>query len=430
MLDFFKLSWGMVVVEALMKSVGDKLVKVLLGIAVLLVIAIVGVGAFLLGRGSDSDSSANTAAGEFDYSVLNEVQRILERDYVKPDNLDQEALFEAAVNGMVGLLNDNGTYYVTPTDHQLDTTVSGSFEGIGATISSQNNEIVIVAPIRGTPAEAAGLSSGDVILTVDGESTKGWTVEKTVLRIRGPKGTQVVLEIRHDDGKVQEYKLTRSTVQVDSVLRDPPGGAMRDSAGNTVQGIGYVQIREFSRRTPMELENAIREEVAEGAKAMIIDVRSNPGGLLQQTLQMADLFLDRGTLLIQRDRNGNETTSNAEGYRRGQIIQDMPIVVLQNRFSASASEILAAALRDNGRATIIGEKSFGKGTVNVARELDNGGAVYVSVAQWLTPSGALIDKVGVYPDIEVIPTDEDIDLRRDVQFFRAIDILRAQARIP
>jgi carboxyl-terminal processing protease len=419
------------VVEALMKSVGDKFVKVLLGAALILVIAVVGVGAFILGRESDSNSSSAAASSsEFDYSVLNEVKRILERDYVKPDNLDEEALFEAAVNGMVGLLNDNGTYYVTPTDHQLDTTISGSFDGIGATISSQNNDIVIVAPIKGTPAEAAGLKSGDVILAVDGESTKGWTVEKTVLRIRGPKGTQVTIEIKHDDGKTQEYKLTRSTVQVDSVLRDPPGGAVRDSSGAIVDGIGYVQIREFSRRTPMELENAIRDEVAEGAKGMIIDVRSNPGGLLQQTLQMADLFLDKGTLVIQRDRSGNETTSSAEAFRRGQIIADMPIVVLQNRFSASASEILASALRDNGRATIVGEKSFGKGTVNIARQLDNGGAVYVSIAQWLTPSGALIDKVGILPDVEVIPTDEDVDLRRDPQFYRAVDILRSKIRLP
>lgn len=413
-----------------MKSVGDKLMKVLLGLAVILVLAVVGIGGFVLGRESESSGSAAAADSQFDYSVLNEVKQILQRDYVKPDNIDEEALFEAAVNGMVGILNDNGTYYVTPTDHRLDTTISGSFEGIGATISSQNNEIVIVAPIKGTPAEAAGLKSGDVILKVDGESTKGWTVEKTVLRIRGPKGTQVTLEIKHDDDKIEEYKLTRSTVQVDSVTRDPPGGAIRDSSGAIVDGIGYVQIREFSRRTPMELENAIRDEVAEGAKAMIIDVRSNPGGLLQQTLQISDLFLDKGTILIQRDRNGNETASNAEAYRRGQIIADLPIVVLQNRFSASAAEILAAALRDNGRATIVGEKSFGKGSVNIARELDNGGAIYVSVAQWLTPRGALIDKIGVLPDIEVIPTDEDIDLRRDPQLYRAVDILRRQARAP
>jgi carboxyl-terminal processing protease len=391
---------------------------------------VVAVGAYMLGQDSDSGGNAVTTETQYDYDVLNEVRQILQRDYVKPDNLDEEALFEAAVNGMIGILNDNGTYYVTPTDHQLDTTISGSFEGIGATISAQNNEIVIVAPIRGTPAEAAGLTSGDIILAVDGESTKGWTVEKAVLRIRGPKGTQVTLEIKHDDGKVQEYKLTRSTVQVDSVTRDPPGGAIRDSSGNIVDGIGYVHIREFSRRTPMELENAIREEVAEGAKAMILDVRSNPGGLLQQTLQATDLFLDRGTILIQRDRNGNETNSNAESYRRGQIISDVPIVVLQNRFSASAAEIVAAALRDNGRATIVGEKSFGKGTVNIARELDNGGALYVSVAQWLTPAGAVIDQIGVRPDIEVIPTDEDIDLRRDVQLFRAVDLLRGQARLP
>jgi carboxyl-terminal processing protease len=408
-----------------MKPTGDKLVRILMVVAALLVVGVVGVGAFLIGRGSDNTSSASAAAGDFDYSVLNQVHELLRRDYVKQDNLDDEALFEAAVNGMLDILNDHGTYYVTPTDHQLDTTLTGSFDGIGATISQYDNEIVIVAPIRDTPAERAGIVSGDVILQVDGESTKGWTVDKTVLRIRGPKGSEVSLQIRHEDGAVQDYKLTRATVQVDSVTRDAPGGALRDSAGAIAEGIGYIYIREFSRRTPQELEAAVKEELAEGIKGLIIDVRSNPGGLLVQTQQMVDLFLDRGVIVIQRDATGRESEVSA---RQGQIagLSGIPIVVLQNKYSASASEIFAAALRDNDRARIVGEISTGKGTVNIARDLPNGGALYVSIANWLTPKGALIDNVGIRPDFEVIPTDEDIDLRRDVQVARAIEVLRGQ----
>ena len=409
-----------------MKPSGDKYVRVLLGVAAILVVGVVGVGAFLLGRNAESTSGASASAGEFDYSILNQVRDLLDRDYVKPDNLDDEALFEAAVNGMLDILNDRGTYYVTPTDHQLDTTLTGSFDGIGATISQFDNEIVIVAPIKDTPAEKAGIVSGDVILSVDGESTKGWTVDKTVLRIRGPKGTQVKIDVRHEDGSEEQYTLTRSTVQVDSVTRDPPSGALRDSGGNIADGIGYIYIREFSRRTAQELESALKAEIDEGNKSLIIDLRSNPGGLLQTTLTMTDLFLDRGTILIQRDQNGKETTYSAKS---GQALpSDMPIVVLQNKYSASASEIFAAALRDNGRAVVVGETSTGKGTVNIARELPNGGALYVSIANWLTPTGALIDKVGVRPDFEVVPSDEDIDLRRDVQVARAIDILRGQVK--
>ncbi|HLF79921.1 MAG TPA: S41 family peptidase [Dehalococcoidia bacterium] len=412
------------------KTRGDRLTKLLVILAGGLVLAIIALGAFFVGRESKSEARpiSSAASGDFDYSLLNQIRQVLGKDYVKQENLDDQALFEAAINGMLGLLNDKGTYYMTPEDFQTDTTLTGSFEGIGATVSAQNNEIVIVSPIKDTAAEKAGLKSGDVILAVDGESTKGWTVEKTVLRIRGPRGTQVTISIRHADGKTEDYKLTRQTVQVESVSTLPPGGSLKDASGNAVSGIAYVHIREFSRRTPQELEQAVKEQISQGAKSLIIDVRSNPGGLLNTTIQSADEFLDNGNIVIQRDGSGRETAYTA---RNGQIIPaNMPIVLLQNRYSASASEVLAAALQDNGRATIIGEKSFGKGTVNTARELDNGGAVYVSIANWLTPKGALIDNVGVVPDIEVKRTDEDIDLRRDPEVAKAIEVLRGMAKAP
>jgi carboxyl-terminal processing protease len=189
-----------------------------------------------------------------------------------------------------------------------------------------------------------------------------------------------------------------------------------------------VQIQEFSRRTAQELEGAIREQITNKAiKALIIDVRYNGGGLLDTTVTTADLFLDEGTILTEREADGQETDFVA---KRGQIIPNMPIVILQNRFSASASEVLAAALRENNRATIIGETSFGKGTVNSPRELSDGGALYVTIAEWLTPSGTLINGVGIFPDVEVIPTDDEIDQRLDPQLQRAVDLLQGQARSP
>ena len=415
-------------VEAPTKPNGDNLKRILIGLTVVLLVGIVGSVAFVVGRESQSSATIRTADAEFDYSVLNQVKEILGENYVKPDNLDDEALFEAAVNGMLGLLNDDGTYYVRPSDFQLDTTLTGSFEGIGATISSQNNEIVIISTFKDAPAAMAGLQPGDVIIAVDGESAAGWTSEKTALTIRGPKGTAVIVRVRHVSGDEEDYRLIRNTVQVESVTTAPPGGVLRDENGALVEGIGYVQIREFSRRTAQELDDAIREEVKKGAKALIIDVRFNGGGLLSSTLASVDLFLDSGTIAIQRDGDGQETIFSAKA---GQTA-DVPLIVLQNRFSASASEILTAALKDNERATIVGETSFGKGTVNTAKELANGGAVYVSIAHWLTPAGALIDKVGVRPDVEVIPTDEDIDLRRDAQLRRAVQMLLAeiQAAVP
>ncbi|MPZ50064.1 MAG: PDZ domain-containing protein [Dehalococcoidia bacterium] len=328
---------------------------------------------------------------------------------------------------MLNVLNDSGTFYVDPTSFELDTALTGSFDGIGATISQQGEDIVIVAPIKDTPAERAGLTTGDVITAVDGESTEGWNVERTVLRIRGPRGTDVTISITHDDGRIEDYKLTRARVQVESVSTVPPGGSLRDAGGQAVSGLGYVQIREFTPRTAQELEAAVREVVDQGARGLIIDVRRNLGGNLASTISSADLFLDNGTILIQRDGDGRETSYVAKS---GQVAPDVPIVILQDRFSASASEVLAAALQENARATVIGEKSFGKGTVNTPRELPDGGALFVTIAQWLTPNGTLIDKVGIRPDIEVIPSDEDIDLRRDPQMFRAIEVLRGQVRAP
>ena len=411
------------------KRGNDRLVKILLGLAAVLFVVIVGVGAFALGRESgDSTSEAAPAAtneedGRFDYGLLNEVRDLLDRYYVRPENLDDQSLFEAAVNGMLDILSDSGTYYVPPELHQTSTLLTGAFEGIGATISQDGDQIVIVAPIRDTPAERAGLVSGDVILAVDGESLAGWTTDQAVLRIRGEKGTEVTLTVLHADGTQEDITLVRDTVLVDSVYTDPPGGVLRDAEGNEVTNIGYVWIQSFSGRTDTELEDAVNGLLDSGIDGLIIDVRNNGGGLVNTTLGSIDLFLDQGTIFTERDASGNETSHVATP---GQLNGDIPIVVLQNRFSASASEILSAALIENDRATSIGETTFGKGTVNLSRNLSDGGALYVTIREWLTPSGLLINNVGVRPDIEVIPTDEQIDAGEDPVLQRGIEVLQGQ----
>jgi carboxyl-terminal processing protease len=282
-----------------------------IGAAAVTLVLAVAAGAFFLGRNSASEGVSTQASSEFDYATLNQIRELLGRNYVKPENLDDQTLFDAAINGMLSVLDDYGTYYVPPQDHQIDTIATGSFDGIGATVSQQNNEIVIVAPIKDTPAERAGLQAGDVILSVDGEDVTGWSVDRAVLRIRGPKGSQVTINIRHPDGKTQEYKLTREQVLVASVTTTPPSGALRDSSGVTASGIGYVHIREFSARTDGELQDAINEVLDAGAKGLIIDVRSNLGGLLDPTLKSIDFFLDSGVMIVQRDPNGREQTASA-----------------------------------------------------------------------------------------------------------------------
>jgi carboxyl-terminal processing protease len=412
------------------KGRNDKLVRILLSLAAVIFVVIVGVAAFAIGRetkGTKTEAAVATTAqttGPYNYDVLNQIRSLLGQYYVRPENLDDQSLFEGAVNGMLDVLSDSGTYYVSPDVHQRSTLLTGAFEGIGATISTENNEIVIVAPIKDTPADRAGLVSGDVILAVDGESMTGWTTDQAVLRIRGEKGTPVVLTIRHTDGTQEDVTLIRDTVLVDSVYLDPPGGVLRDANGNEVTNIGYLWIQSFSGRTAEELKAALTKLLDQGAKGLIIDLRNNGGGLVSSTLASIDYFLDSGTIFIERDSAGNETTHAATP---GVLVpKDIPIVILQNRFTASAAEITTAALTQNGRATSIGETSFGKGTVNLSRDLSDGGALYVTIREWLTPDRTLINKVGIRPDIEVTPTDAQIDAGEDPVLQRGIDVLEGQ----
>lgn len=367
------------------------------------------------------------SSGDIDFRALNQILGLLQDKYVDPDLIDQQTLYESAISGMLQTLSDTGTFYVDPETVQTSIGPSGSFEGIGATVSEQNGQIVIVAPIENTPAERAGLRAGDAILEVDGESTEGWTQEKAVIRIRGQKGTTVRLKIRHEDGAEAEYEIERDKIQVQSVTTQPPGGALEDGAGNAITDVGYIHIREFSQPTTDQFVEAIEGMIGEGKRGIILDLRNNPGGLLSTTVDIADEMLDEGVILTEHERDGGEKSFEAHD---GGAATSIPIVIILNRFSASGSEVLAAALQENGRATVVGEKSFGKGTVNVSNNLRDGGQLYVTVAKWLTPKGTQIDGVGVRPDIQVVLSDEDVDLRRDVQLFKAIDVLRGTDTTP
>ena len=363
--------------------------------------------------------------GEADFATLNEILAVLRQDYVDQDRIDDAQLFEAAVNGMFKALGDPHSTYIDPDTYTISRDdFQGAFQGIGATVALQGEFVVIVRAMPNTPAESAGLKPGDAILAVDGEDAEGWSVDKAVLKIRGPRGSTVGLRIRHVDGSVAEVSLVRDEIQVASVDNLPPGGTLRDAAGAEVTDLGYLRIRSFTNRTPRELSDVVNAAKANGARGLIIDVRGNPGGLLNETAQTADMFLDKGIIVVQVDRSGTERTIQA---RAGNEITTIPIVVVQDEFSASGSELLAAALQENGRATVVGSRSFGKGTVNHARELSNGGAVYVSIARWLTPGRQQIEGQGVRPDIEVTLTADDIEAQRDVAIHRAVDVLRSKS---
>ena len=367
-------------------------------------------------------SSASQSLSSDDFKQLNDIFKLLQDRYVDPSLVDRDALYQSAINGMLETFPDSGTFYVDRNTVKTSVGPSGKFEGIGATVASQNGQIVIVAPIEGTPAERAGLKAGDAILEVDGESTEGWSQEKAVLKIRGDRGTSVKLKIRHSDGQEATLDIQRDEIKVQSVTTQPPTGSLKDGSGADISDLAYIHIREFSEPTKEQMQTALKDAVSSGKKGIILDLRNNPGGLLRTTADIADEFLDGDkTILTERERDGSEAKFASH---TGGTATTIPVVIIMNRFSASGSEVLAAALHDNNRATIVGEKSFGKGTVNISNELKDGGQLYISIAKWLTPNGTQIEGVGIRPDIAVTLSDDDIDARRDVQLQKAIDVLR------
>jgi len=399
-------------------------------ISVLIATMLFAVG-FLARVVVEPDQSDNTPAsansgqalepGEVDPSVLQDVIAILQQDFVDPTRVDADLLYQGAIQGIFTQLNDPHSTYIDPRTYALSKDdFSGAFQGIGATVAKEGDYVVIVRPLPDTPAARAGIQGGDRLLAVNGEDATGWSVEKAVLKIRGPKGSTVELKLRHADGNEQTYKLVRDDVLVASVDARPPGGTLQDASGAAVNDYAYIRITSFTSRTPNELTAELRNALNRNVQGFILDLRGNPGGLLNETLQISDMFLDKGAMLTQVDKDGKEQRFDA----RAGTITNLPIVIVQDEFSASGSEVLAAALQENGRGTVVGARSFGKGTVNHVRELKNGGAVYVSIARWLTPNRNQIEGAGVTPDVLVTLTPDDIEQQRDVAIFRAIDTLR------
>lgn len=372
---------------------------------------------------SATTADTSSQVDDADFGVLREIAEILGQDFVEADRADANVLRDGAIQGIFEALNDPHSTYIDPQSYALSRDdFEGAFQGIGATVQKEGDWVIIVRPLPDTPAERAGIVAGDQILEVDGESAEGWSVEEAVLHIRGPRGTTVDLKIRHADGAIETYTIERDDIPLASVTNVPPGGILRDADGGEVTDLAYIRISSFTRTTPKELSDAIKAAEDAGARGIILDLRSNPGGLLNETVEVADMFLESGEAIVfQVDRNGSERSAFASSG----TVTDLPIVIVQDEFSASGSELLAAALQENGRAKVVGANSFGKGTVNHARELSNGGAVYVSIARWLTPLHNQIEGRGVIPDVEAKLTLEDIDADRDIPVIKAIDVLRS-----
>lgn len=350
-------------------------------------------------------SDNNSLPNELDYSGVNELYGELKSRF--DGQLDQTKLEEGLKKGLVEAAGDPYTEFFTAEEAKdFQQGLSGSFEGIGAELGKEKDSIVIISPISGFPAEKAGLKSKDIIIKIDDESAYDLTVSEAVKKIRGPKGTSVKLTIIRD-GEQKEISIVRDKITVPSV-----------TSKIIENNIGVIEISQFGNDT-VELANSAAADLkSKNVSGIILDLRGNPGGLLEAAVDISSLWLENGTTVVQEKRGDEVLGTN---FAKGDpILGGIKTVVLIDGGSASASEIVAGALKDNGAATIIGEKSYGKGSVQEVKDLDFGGALKVTIAKWYTPNGRNIDQEGIKPDKIVKNADSDTKEGNDSQKKAAI----------
>ena len=334
--------------------------------------------------------------------------RFIETQYVR--DVDYTNLIDGAISGMVKTLDDPHSIYLDPKMYELMRShTEGSFGGVGIVMGFKDNKITVISVMEGTPSEAAGIKTGDEIIAVDGTPTNEIEPEEVVLHIRGEIGTDVTLKIRRAGEEDRDYVVRRATIQVHTVA----GQMLPDT-----DGIGYIRIASFSEHTADEFKDAYHALENEGVKGMIIDLRENPGGLVTSCVAIANMVVPKGPVVSVVQKDGRR-----EEYESELSEEKYPLVVLIDGNSASASEILAGALQDTGAATIVGQTSYGKGSVQVILPLYDDDALKLTIAKYYTPSGRSIDGTGIEPDVRVEP---QADGSQDVQLLKAIDVMKGK----
>lgn len=348
-----------------------------------------------------------------DFSLFWEVYQELQERFVNPEKIDIQKVIYGAISGMVKSLEDPHTVFFSPQEtKEFQESVRGQFQGVGMEIGIRNGQLQIISPFEGTPAQRAGLRAGDKILAVNDTLTAELAVEEVVKLIRGPKGTEVVLTIlREGWEKSQDIKIIRDVIVIPSLKWELKNN-----------DIAYIKLYHFSEKAASDFKIAAMEILNSPAKKIILDVRNNPGGYLEVAQDIAGWFLENNQIVVIEDFGGKRENREHKSYGNGKLGQ-YPIVVLINNGSASGSEILAGALRDNLGIKLIGEKSFGKGSIQELVALRDGSSLKVTIAKWLTPKGELITDKGLEPDIKVEMTDEDFEKERDPQLDKALEII-------
>ena len=356
------------------------------------------------------DKPGNITRGQdVDFDLFWEVWETVKKEYVDGKDLTEKKLFYGALAGLVQSTNDPYSVFMNPEEAQeFEQDLSGRFEGIGAEIGFRNEVLTIMAPIEDMPAMKAGVQAGDQIYEINGESTLNLTLEEAIKKIRGPKGTQVTLTLgREKVDKPLEITITRDTVVVKSIRL-----TWHDN-----DQVAMIKIFNFNNDTRELFNEAVKEVLAKNPKGLILDLRNNPGGYLDTAVDVSSKWVEEGNIVIEEFGDERKVEHKALGNAP---LADMKTIVLVNQGSASASEIVAGALKDYKKAILVGEKTFGKGSVQVLRDLSDGSVVKITAAKWLTPSGSYIHEQGIEPDIVVERTLEDRAAQKDPQRDRAI----------
>ncbi len=365
------------------------------------------------GRLLDKGTVPSTVSDDVRFDEFWSVWNMVKDSYYKQPVSDRELYYDA-MKGMVAAAGDPYTMYFDPeSSKEFKDMLSGTFSGIGAELGSKDGMVVVVAPLADSPAEKAGLAAGDIILAVDGEDATKLTVDQVVARVRGVEGTEVTLSVVHEGAdKAEDIKITRSIIKIDSVKWSVDK-----------EGFATISISEFNGDTRGLFNQAVNDVLAKNAKGIVLDLRSNPGGLLTAAIDVASSWTGYQTVVIQKQQEDARSFPGVVAPR----LAGIPTVVLVNGGSASASEIVAGALQDHGLATMVGTQTFGKGSVQDFRDLPDGGSVKITIAAWYTPKGRTINETGLQPDVAVEYTKEDAYAKRDPQKEKALEILRAPA---
>jgi carboxyl-terminal processing protease len=393
--------------------------RVSIGLLLIIIVFVSFGGGFYFGKNKKSanrpiaytESATAVSDDNFDFNLYWEAWDSLRTNFVYKNKIKDKEMFYGSLKGLTASMNDPYTVFMTPSEtKEFVSDMAGTFEGIGAEVGLRDDLIVIIAPLAGMPAEKAGLKSGDKIYAVDGQSTIGLTVDEVVKKIRGPKGTTVTLTIIRDkENAPREIKIERGLIVVKSV-----------TVTYRPDGLVLIKVSSFNDDTLDLFNKAVKEVVAKKPKGIILDLRNNPGGYLDTAVAMSSEWIAAGPVVLEQFGDGGRNEYTALGNPK---LGDFKTVVLVNGGSASASEIVAGALRDYKKATLVGEKTYGKGSVQTIQDLSDGSSIKITVATWMTPDGDYINEKGLLPQIEVKMTAEDVEKNRDPQLQKAVDVI-------